>query len=88
MALRLRECKGAALRFPAAFEVPFSNSPAEQDPRMMKLRVKISGCYRTARGARDCATLRSVVSTARKQGTNAINAPLTPPDEVFAGLKS
>ena len=87
MAPRLRERKGAAPRLPTALEVPFTNSPGEQDPRILNLRMKIAGCFRTERGARHCATLRSVLSAARKQGTKAIGALLTPPDELFAGLK-
>ncbi len=54
---------------------------------MMKLRMKISGCLRTERGARAFARLSSLLSTARKQGVNAINALPTPPDELFVGLK-
>ncbi len=75
------------LRFLTDFAVPFTNNLAEQDLRMMKLRMKISGCFRTEQGARDFATLRSVLSTARKQGRHAIEALLTPPDELFASLK-
>ena len=60
------------LRFLVDFTVPFTNRMGEQDMRMMKLRMKISGCFRTARGARDFALLRSVLSTARKQGWNRI----------------
>ena len=87
LALRLQKRKAAVLRFLTDFEVPFTNNLAEQDLRMMKLRMKISGCFRSAQGARDFATLRSVLSTARKQGLNAIHALLTPPDELFASLK-
>ncbi len=35
---------------------------------MVKLRQKISGCFRSEQGARDFATLRAVIATARKQG--------------------
>jgi hypothetical protein len=42
---------------------------------MMKVKMKISGCFRTLDGAEIFATLRSVVSTARKQGAN-IRQPL------------
>ena len=54
----------------------------------MKLRMKISGGFRSAQGARDFATLRGVLSTARKLGWNAIEALLAPPDELFAHLQS
>ena len=88
LALRLRDRKASALRFLTDFEVPFTNNLAEQDLRMMKLRMKISGGFRSAQGARDFAKLRSVLSTARKQGWNAIEALLTPPEELFARLQS
>ncbi len=55
-----------------------TNNLAAQDLRRMKLRMKSSGCFRTEQGARDFATLRSVLSTARQQGRHAIEALLTP----------
>lgn len=39
---------------------------------MMKVRMKISGTGRTIEGAQIFANLRSVVSTARKQGSNIL----------------
>ena len=54
---------------------------------MMKLRMKISGCFRSAQGARDFATLCSVLSTAGKQGWNRIEALLQPPDALLAELE-
>ena len=87
LALRLRDRKLAVLRFLVDFTVPFTNNQAEQDMRMMKLRMKISGCFRTARGARDFALLRSVLSTARKQGWNRIETLMKTPDELLAALR-
>ena len=87
LALRLRDRQLAVLRFLVDFRVPFTNNQAEQDMRMMKLRMKISGCFRTARGARDFALLRSVLSTARKQGWNRIETLMKTPDELLAALR-
>ena len=55
-------------------DVPFTNNQAGRDTRMMKLRQKISGCFRTETGARNFATLRTVLSTARKQGWNTMDS--------------
>ena len=72
LALRLWDRRESVLRFVRDKRVPFTNNQAEQDLRMMKLRVKISGGFRSEQGVRDFATLRSVLSTARKKGLNRI----------------
>ena len=66
--LRLRERKPDVLRFLIDPTVPFTNNLAERDGRMMKLRQKISGGFRSAAGAEDFAVIRTLISTARKQG--------------------
>ena len=52
---------------PADLEVGFTNE-AERDPRMTKLRPMISRGFRSAQGAEHRTILRSVITTARKQG--------------------
>jgi transposase len=85
--LRLRDCKADVLRFTENFAVPFTNNQAEQDIRMMKLRMKISGGFQTLAGAEIFATMRSVISTARKHGINVLRA-LTMPTGDLANLLS
>jgi transposase len=83
---RLRDYRSDVLRFLFDFAVPFTNNRAEQDIRMMKLRMKISGCFRTTDGAHTFATLRSVISTARKRGWNILQTLASPPGVILAAL--
>jgi transposase len=83
---RLKKFKTETLRFLTDFDVPFTNNLAEQDLRMMKVRMKISGCFRTLEGAQIFARLRSVVSTARKQGFNILQILSATPDVVMRAL--
>ena len=87
LALRLRDHKCAVLRFLTDLEVGFTNNEAERDLRMMKLRQKISGGFRSAKGAENFAILRSVITTARKQGWNIIETLTSPSDRLIATVK-
>ncbi|HKG92225.1 MAG TPA: IS66 family transposase [Gemmatimonadaceae bacterium] len=79
--VRLRRHRAAVLRFLDDFAVPFDNSEAERDLRMMKVEQKVSGGFRTPHGAQTFCTLRGYVATARKQGGSALDALR----ELFAG---
>jgi transposase len=53
-------------------EVPFTNNQAERDLRMMKCKQKISGGFRARESAENFAKIRSLISTAKKQGRNIL----------------
>ena len=86
LALRLQNCRESALRLLHEPAVPFTNNLAEQDVLMRKVRQKISGGFRSEQGAQDFATLRSVLSSARKQGRNRLKALRQGPEILFAAL--
>jgi transposase len=84
---RLHGRKLDVLRFLADPTVPFTNNLAERDGRMMKLRQKISGGFRSVEGAEDFATIRSLLSTARKQGWDILQALATQPERLIEELQ-
>ena len=65
---RLENYEDCILAFLWELDLPFTNNEAERAFRMMKVRLKISGCFRTLDGARRHARIRSYISTIRKHG--------------------
>jgi len=88
LVIRLRDHEDAVLRFLHDPAVPFTNNVAEQGGRMMKVKMKISGCFRTIEGAHGFTILRGTADTARKQGWNVLDALKTPSPILIARLKA
>lgn len=74
LVLRLLAHKAEVLSCLSNPAVPFSNNQAERDLRMVKVRQKISGCFRSIEGAEGFCIARGFLSTVRKQGRNIIEA--------------
>jgi transposase len=71
---RFRNHPDGILAFMRDFAVPFDNNLSERALRMMKLRQKISGTFRSFDALMDFCRIRGYVSTARKNGLNALDA--------------
>jgi len=74
LAERLYEYKGGVCLFTKNFGVPFDNNQAERDVRMVKVKTKVSGCFRTKEGSDTFAAIMSYVGTANKHGINSFIA--------------
>ncbi len=78
---RLVTQRGAILAFLHDFRVPFDNNQAERDLRMLKVKGKVSGCFRSPQGADQFCRIRGYISTLRKQDYSILDGLTT----VFVG---
>ena len=71
---RLFDYKASICLFTNNFNVPFDNNQAERDVRMIKVKTKVSGCFRTTKGCQDFLNIMSYIGTAKKHGISPLLA--------------
>ena len=71
---RLEKLKDAVCRFFNDFTVPFDNNEGERACRIVKVKTKIAGCFRTKGGAQVFAKIQSYIATAKKHGVSAFES--------------
>jgi transposase len=86
--LRFSTRKQDVLRFLSDPAVPFTHNLAERDGRMMKLRQKISGGLRSVDAAAEFGIIRSLLSTAKKQGWDILSTLAAQPSQRLAQLRT
>ena len=71
---RLYNYKESVCLFIKNLCVPFDNNQVERDLRMVKVKTKVSGCFRNEEGAQEYLTIISYIGSARKHGISAFTA--------------
>lgn len=70
--IRLQDRQADYLRFMTHAQAEFDNNQAERDLRMNKVKMKVSGCFRSLAAGQEFMAIRSLVATAVKQGRDPI----------------
>ncbi len=69
---KLDKYKESVCLFTKDLNVPFDNNQAERDIRLVKVKGKVSGCFRNESGVNEYLTIMSCVATAKNHGINML----------------
>jgi len=72
LAFALNKHKDLFLKFIKQQEVPFDNNQAERDLRMIKVKQKVSGCFKSDRHIKYFARIRGYITTIKKNQQNVL----------------
>ena len=72
LAFALEKHKNLFLKFIKQQHIPFDNNQAERDLRMIKVKQKISGCFKSQRHIKYFARIRGYISTLKKNNQNVL----------------
>jgi transposase len=73
LAFALEKHKYLFLKFIKHPEIPFDNNQAERDLRMIKVKQKVSGCFKAQTHARYFASIRGYISTVKKNKQSVLD---------------
>ena len=76
LARGISKVKDYIFTFLEDFSVPYDNNASERCIRNVKIKQKVSGCFRTEDGADIFAKIHSIVDTAKKNGNSKFDAIL------------
>jgi len=70
----IKKCRGDLFVFMTRRDVPYTNNGSERALRMSVIFRKVTGCFRSAWGAKLYAAIVSVIATGKLQGKSALEA--------------
>ena len=71
---RFKKHKDKIFYFMNDFDIPYHNNSSERAIRNAKLHQKISGCFRSVKGAKRRSVILSIIETCKKRNLNVLDS--------------